>query len=287
MKFLRSDSPEMARSISSSAALACWGWIVGPLMYASVVALFLAVAVGFISVRAAVWIGVPVFVGLNSYMLWRARSPRLNWGVAGSADQIFVRLFLWRVKKRDDLREPDVLALEAPDIASIRVRTVEVFLDGSKPKLVEWLVIEPSAAVSESFTNHLRSILNSTGVRETGKQAIVTMENGCLTMEWKHCSPSLPEFLQRVARGCPSVVIGAAERSELDLNGIWRGISRNLRESVNPEGRQKLVRAKRLGFGCDCAALLGRYRRLSFREAGAYLADIEREEAEQAASSRT
>jgi hypothetical protein len=40
-----------------------------------------------------------------------------------------------------------------------------------------------------------------------------------------------------------------------------------------------LVEAKRLGFGCKCAELLSLYRSMPLREASAYLAEIEREEA--------
>jgi len=140
MKLVRFDSREMARSITPSAALACWGWIAGPLMYASFVALLLAVAFSFISVRAAIWLGVPVFLALNGYMFWRAGSPRLDGAVAGCADRVFVRLFLLRGKKRNDLREPDVLVLEAPEIASMSVKVVEVCfcMDPSRRLLNGW-----------------------------------------------------------------------------------------------------------------------------------------------------
>jgi hypothetical protein len=44
-------------------------------------------------------------------------------------------------------------------------------------------------------------------------------------------------------------------------------------------GRQKLVQASRLGFGFKCRRLLTVYKYISFREASAYLAKIEQEEA--------
>jgi hypothetical protein len=61
----------------------------------------------------------------------------------------------------------------------------------------------------------------------------------------------------------------------LDLNGIWHGP----RGGPDAQQRQMLVQAKRLGFGCKCAELLSLYRSIPFREASAYLAEIEREEA--------
>ena len=38
-----------------------------------------------------------------------------------------------------------------------------------------------------------------------------------------------------------------------------------------------LVQAKRLGFGCNCAGLLSRYKNISFGKAAAYLAEIEQD----------
>jgi hypothetical protein len=82
-------------------------------------------------------------------------------------------------------------------------------------------------------------------------------------VEWK-----LPGILRSAIFICSS-----EERSELDLNAIWSGISLNL----EAQKRQLLVQAKRLGFGCDCTRLLSRYKYISFRKAAAYLAEIERE----------
>src|SRR5712672_627804 len=85
-------------------------------------------------------------------------------------------------------------------------------------------------------------------------------------------------FFSKSYQECPSVVIAPEERSGLDLNGIWHGS----REKPDAEQRCMLAKVARLGFGCECARLLSLYRSgafRSFREAGAYLAEIEREEA--------
>jgi hypothetical protein len=111
---------------------------------------------------------------------------------------------------------------------------------------------------------------------EPDKAVLLAHEEGRLTIEWKWWRPALRVFLQQVVQECPSVVIAPEERSELDLNGIWRGISLNL----DQQKRQLLVRAIRLGFGCECKRLLSRYKYISFQKAAAYLAEIEREEAE-------
>ncbi len=73
------------------------------------------------------------------------------------------------------MQEPDVIILEASEIASMSARTVEVFLDGSKPRIVEWLVIEPSQAIAQGFSDHFRSFLKSD---DRGKQVFVTAGEG-------------------------------------------------------------------------------------------------------------
>ena len=271
MKLVRSDSPEVATIVASAGALACLVWSALTLAcIACVLSLLIALAVSLIvSTRAAVWLGIPVFLVFNVFLLWRGRSARLNWVIAGGADRIYVRLFVRRGWGKGDLNEPDVLMLEASEIASVSVRTVEVLLYGPKPKIVELLVIEPVQAVTESVSNHISPLL-----RPPGRQVFVDNEEGRLIMKWKWCRPILPVFIQQLERECPSVVIVPEERSELDLNGIWHGV----REKPDAQQRRMLVRAKRLGFGDDCERLLRLYRRMPFCETGAYLAQIEREE---------
>ena len=285
MKLVRSDSPEVATFVASAGALACVVWSALTLAcIACVLSLLIALALSLIvSTRTAVWLGIPVFLVLNVFLLWRGRSARLNWVIVCGADRMYVRLFARRGWGKGDLNEPDVLMLEASDIASISVRTVEVFLYGPKPKIVESLVIKPTQTVAESYSNNIRSLPCSVGglgcstrLPDSGKQVYVASEEGRLTMNWEWFSPDLRTFLQQVARECPSVVIVPEERSELDLNGVWHGP----RGGPDAQQRLMLVQAIRLGFGCECAELLSLYRRIPRREVSAYMAEIEREEAE-------
>ncbi len=242
MKLVRYDSPEVTRSIASTGARACWGWSLPTLIcIASVPGLLIAVIASLIvSVRAAAWFGVPVVLALNGYLLWRGRSPRLNWVIAGCADRVFVRLFVQRGRGRADIQEPDVLMFEAPEIASIRVRIVEVFLYGPKPKIVEWLVIEPAQAVAQDISRHIRPLLKPD---DRGKQVYISNGEGCLTMNWQPCRPALRVFLQQVVRECPSVVIAPEERSELDLKGFGSmGVGRNrMHNSVSCWSRRDVL----------------------------------------------
>lgn len=275
MRLVRSDSPEVAHCSASTEALASWGWSVLALTcIASALALLVVLTTRlFLSGHAAAWLGVPTVLALNGYVLWRGRSTRLNWVVMGCRDRVLVRLFVRR-GEQVTAQQPDVIMLEASEIASMSARTVEVFLYGPKPKVVEWLVLEPAQKVSADISDHIRQLVSDIAV-DPWKQAIVSDEEGRLTMKWKWCRPLLPVFLQQIARQCPSVVIAHEDRSQLDLNGIWRGISRNL----DAQQRQMLVRAKNLGFGRKCRWLLSRYKYMTFKESSTYLVEIELEDA--------
>lgn len=281
MKLVRSDSPEVARSIASAGARACWNWpALGFGGIANSLGLLIALSVHLIfSTRAAVWLSVPVFLAINGYVVWRVISSRRQWVIAGSAGRVYVRLFAWYRGDACDGNEPDILVLEASEIASMSVRTLEVLLDGSKPKLVEWLVIEPAQAVAEDVSKHICPLLRHF---DPNKAVYVVNEEGRFNIAWNQWRPALGVFLQQVVRECPRISIAPEERSGLDLNGVWRGISRNLRDdqnSLSAQDRQKLVQAMRLGFGCNCTGLLSRYKNISFQKAAAYLAEIEQEEA--------
>lgn len=277
MELVRSDSPEVVRNIASAGAWASRNWAtLGFACAANVLAILIALTLSLsASMRTAAWIGVPVLLVLNGYVLWRAKASHRRWVIVGCAERLYVRLFAWRRGDHSDVHDPDVLMFEVSEIASMSIRTLEVFLYGPKPEIVEWLVIEPAQVIGDDTSRHIRPLLR---LLDPDKAVLVADEEGRLTIEWRWWRPALRKFLQQVARECPSVVIAPEERSELDLNAIWNGI----REKPGAEQRRMLAKAVRLGFGCECARLLSRYRSGAFRlprEAGAYLAEIEREEA--------
>lgn len=272
MNLVLSDAPEVSRCIASGGVRASRRWpalVYGAFLNAVILLIALTVRLS-ISTRAAAWLGVPLFLAWNAYVLWCTKSDRRNWVVAGCADRVYIRLFMAR--GRGVVQKAKVLVLEASDITSMSTRTVEVFLYGPKPKIVEWLVIEPAQGVAESISDR---ILPSPRPFDPAKQLQVVNQGERLITRWKWCHPVLGTFLQRLARECPSVTIGNEERSELDLNGIWSGISMNL----TARQRQMLVEAIRLGFGPKCTRLLSRHKYISFRESQGYLAELVREEA--------
>jgi hypothetical protein len=152
------------------------------------------------------------------------------------------------------------------------IKTLEVFVYGPDPNIVEWLVIEPAQAVGDDISRHIRMLLTET---DPDKAVLVGDDEGRLTIEWKWYRPALRVFLQDVVQECPSVVIAPEDHSELDLNGIWQYGSR---EKPNAQQRQMLVQAKRLGFGCECAQRISQYKHMSLRKASAYLAEIARDD---------
>lgn len=287
MKVVRSDAPEVARCAATARARVSMHLpgLAVPVVYGffpNALILLVSLTLGvFASVRGAVWVGVPAFLAWNGYLLWWTQSARRNWIIAGCDDRAYARLFAWRRKGHGDAREPDVILLEGSEIASVSARRLEVFLSGSRPKIVQWLVIKPSEAIAEDVTERVRRLL---GLPDPNKSVYVAIEDGCFVFRWEWCHPALRTFLQRLARECPSLVIGDEERSELDLNGVWSTLS--MRLNLRERQRQMLVQARRLGFGCKCASLLARYEFISFREAQRYLAKLEREDAgaEQAAA---
>jgi len=279
MKLVRSDYPEVVRGIASADTLACWGSSTLVLVFASAVGLLIALVLGvLLSMRAAVWVGVPVFLALNVFYLWRGRSPRLNWVVAFCSGRVYIRLFVKRGSKQDG-NEPSVMILEPSEIASIAAKTIDVYLYGPKPRVIEWLVIEPAAPVADEVSDHVRPLQpgmpNLCGVRpiDPCKQVVVGNEEGSLTIEWRYCRPALRAFLEQVALQCPSMVI-PEQHSELDLNGIWHGF----RRGPDAEQHRMLLRAKQLGFGSKCVQLLSLYRFMPLSEARGYLDETQREE---------
>lgn len=273
MELVHSDTPAVARGIAAAGAWASRnGYTLGFACAANGLALLIVLALSFgISVRVAAWLSVPVLLSLNGYVLWRAEASHRRWVIVGCADRLYVRLFGWRRGDRGDIPDPDVLVLEAPEIASISIRTIEVFLYGPKPTLVEWLVIEPAQRIAEDVGSHIRPLLTLAG---SEKAVLVAHDEGCLTIEWRWWGPPLRAFLQEIVRECPSIVIGREESSELDLNRIWNRVV----SSPDAQERRMLVQAKSLGFGCECVRLLSRHRYMSPQKASAYLSEIEREE---------
>ncbi len=272
MKFVRSDAPEVARSLASAGVRADRRFPIFPYGFPlNALILLIAIAVSLlVSVRAAACFGVPALVAWNVYVLWLLKFSSRHWVIAACADDVYVRLFLARGS------EPHVILLETSEIASMSIKIFEAFVYGPDPQLAEWLVIEPAQAIAEIVPSDSLSFLESIWTYDSGNLARVGVLGGRFTIGWKYCDPAIRTFLQQVVGECPSVVVAPEEHSELDLNSIWQ---HGIREEPNAAQLQMLVQAKRLGFGAECVQRLSQYRHMSLREASAYLAAAERAKA--------
>ena len=94
MKLVRSDSPEVATLVASAGARVSRrfsAFVYG--CFLNVLILLIAIAVSLIvSVRAAAWFGVSVFLAWNVYVLWLLKTSRRNWVIAACADRVCIRL---------------------------------------------------------------------------------------------------------------------------------------------------------------------------------------------------
>lgn len=270
MRFVRSDTPEVSSSVASASVRASRRFpAFFPGFTLNALILLIAVAVShFVSLRAAALLGVPVFLAWNGYVLWSLKFSSRRWVIAACDGRVYLRLLMARGS------EPHVIVLEASEITSISIKTAEVFVYGPNPEYAEWLVIEPAQAIAEIVPPQSLSFLEDIWTNNSGNFARVGLLDGRLTIGWKWCHPALRLFLQQVAREYPLVVMAPEEHFELDLNGIWKG-----KGKPDAQQRQMLLRAKRLGFGGECAQRLSQYKQMSLREAAVYLAKIEQEEA--------
>jgi hypothetical protein len=285
MKLVRSGSPEVARFTDSANVQASryWPAFAYGLPFNLVILLLFIVLSLLVSVRSAAWLGVFFFLTWNVYVLWLTKSSRRNWCVAVCAGQVYLRLYMTReTAAPNGVDEPDVIVLEASEIASISIRTVEAYLYGPKPKLAECLVIELVPAVAASVPAPVPSLpgyceaLGSCGEPSSNYLVRVTSDDGRLVIAWRRCHPDVRVFVRKVVQECPSVVVGPEERCELDLNSIWHGYSSM---KLDEQQRHSLLQAKRFGFGPDCAWLLTLHKDLSSPEVRACLAELKREDA--------
>ncbi len=280
MEFVRSDTPEVARSIALASVRASRHWpaFAYALPFDLIILLLFIVMSILVSVRSAAWLGTFFFLTWNAYVLWLTKFSPRNWVMAVCAGRAYVRLYMTREKVASGVDEPDVVVFETSEIASISIRTVEAYLYGPKPKFAECLVIESAVAGSvptnnPSFPGYCET-LGCCGEPRSNYLVRVTNEDGRLVIAWRRCHPDAQKFVRKVVREFPTVVVGPAERCELDLNSIWHGYGEM---NLNEQQRHLLIQAKCFGFGSDCAWLLKLHKDVSSPDVQACLEDLEQE----------
>ncbi len=141
MRLLQSDAPEIQSCFSSGhylivrgGAAQFHGFVVN---LAILVFVFTATAHGLFATLGA----IGILVLWNLILIWRATFGYQNWVFLGSEERFYVRLF--SCQGRASNLEPCVIALEVAEICSVSIQSRKVFVCGPKPKLYEWLAIEP------------------------------------------------------------------------------------------------------------------------------------------------
>jgi hypothetical protein len=217
-----------------------------------------------------------LLVAWNGMRLARATLSRRHWMVAASAERFYVRLFRpigpgWRKNI-----EADVMALDMAELAAIQIRTTDVFVHGPKPKIYQWLVLEPVHGVRPSIADWFEhqgpfppevrpsaaDQFEDLGPRSPGvypvpaanrfyRQWFTRCEGGTVAVPWHRYRPGLEKFLRQIALWLPNLTIRPEAHTELDLISF---VSKR-----EPERRRLLAQAKRMGFSNDCVHALYSY----------------------------
>jgi hypothetical protein len=271
VRLLHSDSAEMVRCLSSRDCLR----VSRPWVYISwavwgSVAIFLLTSV----LRISGWeyvtrLGGAALLVLNAFLVWRAVFNKRNWIIAASGDRMYFRLFS-PYRNQVHNAEPNVLELSVEEIASIWIRTVAVFYMGPKPRVFEWLVVEPDpktrVAVAEQYERVAPPITACDRYREwfTGWKS----EEGALSTPWLLYQPALQPFMRQLAARFVNLRVAPERRLELDLIGFARKSPAEQRMLLT-----EVIRI-RLTWACEIAVMMDRHGRRSREEARKYLADF-------------
>ena len=166
MKLVRSDSPEVAPrhrlrpepGLSRHLPILLLGLVTKPANLVDCLCRVVSIA----SVRVAAWAAVPALLVWNMWVIWRAKSPRLSWVIGACAERVYIRLYVGFGKP---WRELDAAGCHrARNIGnSIDINpNYRSALYGPKPKVAEWLVIEPSQVAAENISEEAPSFLLDT-----------------------------------------------------------------------------------------------------------------------------
>jgi hypothetical protein len=280
---LRSDSPEVLHALTSrDCVLADSPWTDLP---GTIAGNFL-IGILFLGLRTFEWDYRTRLVGAllifwNGMRLAHATFSRRHWMVAACAERFYVRLFkpIGGGSRQD--AEPDVMALDMAELAAIQIRTADVFVRGPKPKVYQWLVVEPVKEVRASVADQFEQL----GPLPPGscpipaadgsyREWFTRYEGGSVTVAWHQYRPLLEKVLRQIASRFPNLTIRPEAHTELDLVSFIN--------KPEPERRRLFVQAKRMGFSRDCVWALYSYtdytlyqHRRSLKQSAEYMANID------------
>jgi hypothetical protein len=169
------------------------------------------------------------------------------------------------------------------ELRGIQIRTATIFISGPKPRVYEWLVVEPKNELRALAADHFERLGQpAPGVCSIAepngpyREWFAGWWNEGVSVRWLGYRPRLGEYVGRIAARYPDLTILPEAHPELDLVGI---VSKR-----EPERRRLLAKAKKIGFNNECVWALYMYtgytlyqRRKSLKEAQEYMSTIDEE----------
>lgn len=211
----------------------------------------------------------------NLVLLLRSALGRHNWVALVCQEKFYFRLFAPRSRKAG-ASEPDVIVLDVREILSVGIQTRTIFVYGPKPRVIEWLVVEPEAGTRSLVVAQCNHLFPPIGTCDPYREWFAAPVEGILRIPWQSYRPALQAFVDQIELHFPKLTKGEVILPELDLISAV-----NARE---PERRRLLAEAKRLGYGADCVRALwmnpigsSLYTRRSLKASAEYMNNIEGE----------
>jgi hypothetical protein len=285
MRLLPSDSPEVVRALASPDCVRADS---PRSEVRSALGGSMLIGLLFLSLRGVDWDYAGQLAGAllliwNGVHLWRATFNRRHWLLAVCEGRFYIRLFTPAVPRSGRDTEANVLTLDMAEVDGIQVRIADIFIDGPKPKVYEWLVIEPKHELRTSLADHFERL----GQPAPGFCPVACGNgpygewfagwwNERVSVRWLGYRPTLREYVRRIAARYPDLPVLPETHRELDLISM---VSKR-----EPERRRLLAEAKKMGFNNECVWALCMYtghtlyhRTKSLKEAQEYMATIDEE----------
>lgn len=144
MRLLPSDAPEIAACLASGRHLI----VRGPHAHfhgclVNFVILGLTVLANSVDIPHALALGVALLIVWNLILRWRAAFGYQSWVLLGCEERFYIRVFRLVSPQAGQPPQAGVIALDVSEVDSISVQTREVFVHGPKPRIYEWLAIDP------------------------------------------------------------------------------------------------------------------------------------------------
>jgi hypothetical protein len=199
----------------------------------------------------AMKVGLGLMLVWNGYLLWRVLSSERTWVLAADTERFYLRMSAPFSGRLSAYTDADVMVLDASEVASVGIRSFDVFVSGPKPQVREFLVVTPEAGVRASVAEPLDRLYPPGAVPVPFVDRFARYYDGDVWVPWTTYTPALRVLISQIQSRFPGLTIARETRSELDLISY---VSKR-----EPERRRLLAQAKRMGFGRECMWALRSY----------------------------